>query len=325
MSLRDQHRGTRLGTILALAVFAGLIVSLPAQAQLGQGRMQGTVTDSEGNPLEGVEVTAHNPNVTPSTLETTTDEKGNWAIMGFTNDTWSFTFEKDGYVPRKLDASVRMLSRNPDMDVALQKAAPASGAGGEGGAGAVAREKFDEGSAAFDAGDYQVAIEAWTEFAEANPELFQIWVNIGNAHRRLGNAEEARAAYDKVLAEDPADTRAHYNLGEMAIEDDDLEAALPHFEAVIESNPEDPAVYYNVGEIYFENRNTDRAIEFYQQALEIDPGFAPAQVQLGYAYINKGDMESAIAAFERYLEMVPADSQDAAVVRDIVAALKEGA
>lgn len=323
MTRIERKIGSGHGVVAVIVAVAGLLILSPlVEAQLGRGRMQGTVTDTEGNPIPGVKVTAENPNVTPSTLSTTTDEDGNWAIMGFNNADWSFTFEKEGYIPQKIDASVRTLSKNPDMDVTLEKADPETAGGA--GAGAEAREKFNEGTQAYEAGNYNDAIASWKEFAEANASVYQIWVNIGNAHRKLGEVEKAREAFQKVLEEDPQDTRARYNLGEMAVEEGDFEKALPHFEAVIESNPQDPAVFYNVGEIYFESRNVDRAIEFYQHALEVDPTFLPAQRQLGYAYINKGDEQAALSAFEKYLEIAPEGDPEVATVQNIVAALREG-
>lgn len=311
--------------LAAIALAVAVMTAMPALAQRGMGRMQGTVTGPDGNPIEGVTVTAFNPEMTPSTLTATSDENGRWAILGLSNDNWKFTFEKAGFITHEIDASVRGLGRNPDMDVALQPAAvSATGAAGVPAANVEKRELFTQGSQQYDAGEYAAAIASWEEFVAANPAIYQVWVNIGRAHRELEQYDEAKAAFEKVLEQDPKESSALYNLGEMLIEQGKAQEALPYFEKVLENAPDDPAVYYNVAELYFDQGAVDQAIEYYKQAIEVDPAYLPAHRQLGYAYINKGEMDEAIAAFEKFVEMAPPDDPEVPVVKDIIAALKGG-
>ena len=297
----------------------GLTLALvtPALAQRAGGRVRGRVTDQAGAPLEGVTVTADKPDNATGALTATTNDGGNWSILGFTNDTWTFTFEKAGYSTEIVDSVIKTLARNANMLVILGEVQPSTVAETASAAG------FIEGNRLYDAGDYAGAIAEWEIFYGENPQIFQIQVNIGNAHREMGDLEKARASYQAVLEYDPGETRALYNLGELAVRDEDFEGALPYFETVVELSPDDPAVFFNIAEIYFDQRQTERAAAYYQRALEADPTFLRAQAQLGYAYVNMGDMAQAVAAFERYLEIAPADDSEAPVVRDIVSALKE--
>lgn len=314
--------GVRQGIpIIAALLFLSLMVA-PAWAQAGRGRLQGQVTDPEGNPLAGVEITAYNPEKTPSTYTEITDENGRWAVLGLSNDTWKFTFRKDGYIPLEIDASVSGFGRNPDMDVTLEPyEAPVGGVA----VGEVAgRELFEEGEALYAAEDYAGAIAKWEEFAVVNPSFYQVYVNIGNAHKELGNNEEAMAAYEKVLDHDPADSRALANLAELLVLEGRSEEAIPLFERVVDQSPDDPAVFYNVAELYFQQRVTDKAIEFYKRALQVDPSFLPAQKQIGFAYVNMNEIDLAIAAFEKFLEMAPPDNPDIPLVQQVLDALREG-
>lgn len=321
---RTKGRGlTTLGIALAAVALIALAAT-PAVAQRGSGRMQGKVTDPEGNPVPGVEITATNPEMTPGTLTGTTDENGNWAIIGFARANWQFTFEAPGYIPHQVNASVSGVGRNPDMNITLQPATPTEGGAGVG-TNVEGRELFEEGNTLFDAGDAAGALARWQEFAELNPEVYQVWFNIGGAHRALGDVPAAREAYERVLAEDPADTRANYALGELMLEEGNTEAAIPYFEKSLESSPDDPAIYYNVGELYFARPGgVEQAIGFYEQALAVDPSYLPAQKQIGFAYINAGNNEAAIQAFEKYVELAPPDDPDLALVQDVLAALKGG-
>ena len=312
------------GELVALVALLSLaLVADPAFAQRGAGRMQGLVTDENGTPIAGVTVTAFNPEMTPGTLTATTSESGRWAILGLSNDNWKFTFEKAGYIVHEIDASVRGLGRNPNMDITLV-AIEVDTAATSVGADVVNRELFDEGTALSEAGDWAGAVAKWEEFRELNPNVHLVNGNIGNGYRELGEDDKARAAYEKLLAIEPDNTMASYNLGEMLVEAGDPEGAMSYFEKVLAASPDDPAVYYNVAELYFGQREAGQAIEYYKRALEVDPGYFSAHKQMGFAYINAGDIPAAIAAFEKFVELAPEDNPDLPRVKDVLAALKSG-
>ncbi len=317
-----QAPGVRQGIPFVVAFLLVSLMVAPALAQSGRGRLQGLVTDPEGNPIAGVEVSAFNAEKTPDTYAVTTDENGRWAVLGLSNDSWRFTFRKQGFIPLEIDANVNGFGRNPNMDVTLEPyEAPVGGVV----VGEVAgRELFDEGNALFDQEEYEAAIGKWEEFALVNPGFYQVYVNIGNAYKELGDLEEAKAAYKKVLAEDPAESRALANLAELLVREGKSEEAIPLFERVIEQSPDDPAVFYNVAELYFQQRVADKAVNYYKRALQIDPSFLPAQKQMGFAYVNMNEIDLAIAAFEKFLEMAPADNPDVPLVQQILDALRAG-
>lgn len=317
-----QAPGVRQGIPFILVVLLVSLMAAPALAQAGRGRLQGKVTDPEGNPVGGVDVRAFNPEKTPDTYTVTTDEDGRWAVLGLSNDNWLFTFSKQGYITLEIDAAVNGYGRNPSMDVTIE---PFEAEAGDVAVGKVAgRELFEEGEAFFEQEQYEAAIGKWEEFALVNVEFYQVYVNIGNAHKELGNLEEAKAAYEKVLAQDPAESRALASLAELLVREGKSEEAIPLFERVIEQSPDDPAVFYNVAELYFQQRVADKAVDFYKRALLVDPSYWPAQKQIGFAYINTGEIDLAIAAFEKFLEMVPADNPDVPMVQDVLNALRPG-
>ncbi len=317
-----QAPGARQGIPFVVALLLVLLMAAPALAQSGRGRLQGRVTDLDGNPIAGVEVSAFNEEKTPDTHTVTTDDDGRWAILGLSNDSWRFTFTKQGLIPLAIDANVSGFGRNPNMDVTLESyEAPVGGvAVGE----VEGRELFEEGEALFEQEQYEAAIGKWEEFALVNMSFYQVYVNVGNAHKKLGNIAEAKVAYEKVLAQDPAESRSLANLAEILVLEGKSEEAIPLFERVIEQSPDDPAVFYNVAELYFQQRVADKAVDFYKRALQVDPSFLPAQKQIGFAYINIGEDDLAIAAFEKFLEMAPADDPDVPMVQQVLDALRSG-
>jgi tetratricopeptide (TPR) repeat protein len=305
------------------ALIAMTLAAEPAFAQRGTGRMQGQITDPDGNGIEGVEITAFNPDMTPSTYDGTSGAGGRWAIIGLGRGDFKFTFRKEGYISYEIDVSVSSANRNPDLDVILNPIPEGAGMAGAG-AGAEQPELFTDGMAMYDAGDYAGAITKWEEFFRLNPDLYQVQGNLGNAYRELGRIDEARIAYEALLAEEPANQMANYNLGEMLVEAGEIEGAMPYFERVLESAPDDPAVYYNVAELYFSRREMESAITYYERAIAIDPSYLPAHMQLGFAQVNAGNIPGAIAAFEKYVEIAPLDDPQLPIVKDVLAALRSG-
>ena len=325
--MRFDSSGSSARTLLGIVAVAAVTFAIttavfvsPAHAQLGNGRMQGKVTDPSGTPIVGVKVSAYNPEMTPSTLETTTSESGRWSLLGFNSSTWAFTFEMDGYTTQERGVSTRTLGRMPDMNVTLE---PSTGDMGSIGGDSTTAAAFIEGNALFAADDYAGALAKWQEFAGENPSVYQIQISIGTAFRRMGQLDEAVRSYELVIAQDPAEPQALINLGETLIEKGEVALALPHFQKATESTPDDPAVFYNIGEIYFDTGRAAEAIDYYEQALTIDPEYLPAYQQKGYAYINTGNMAKAIESFEAYLTKAPEGSQEAAVVEQVLGALRE--
>lgn len=313
----------RFALVATALVLSLALAAEPAFAQRGTGRMQGQVTDVDGNGLAGVEITAYNPEVVPDTLTGTTGDGGRWAIIGFARGNWTFTFRLAGYIPFEVAASVSSANRNADLDITLDPIPEGAGAAGAG-AGAEQPELFNEATTMFEAGDYAGAVAKWEEFMAVNPAMYQVYGNIGNAHRELGDIESARAAYEALLEQEPTNTMANYNLGEMLVQSGEIDAAMPYFETVLEASPDDPAVYYNVAELYYSRREMEPAIQFYQQALVVDPNFLPAYMQLGLAYTTADDKPNAIATFEKFLELAPVDHPDRQTATDLLAYLRGG-
>jgi serine/threonine-protein kinase len=61
--------------------------------------------------------------------------------------------------------------------------------------------------------DYERALEEFEVAARGRPNDAWIWASIGGVHRRLGNGDEAVAAYEKAMEIDPLDTQLIYDGG----------------------------------------------------------------------------------------------------------------
>ncbi len=83
-----------LAAAVVTMVCAVLVVS-DASAQMVQAR--GTITDTWGNPLEGVQVDARREDGGGSSFSTVTDEDGEYLMVGLETTTYEFTYTIAGY------------------------------------------------------------------------------------------------------------------------------------------------------------------------------------------------------------------------------------
>ena len=298
-----------------LAPVAALLVSLsaPALAQMGTGRVSGTVKDPDGNPIAGATVTAQAGD-SSRVLEATTDERGRWAILGFRSRAYDFSVTAPGFTPYNYQAPMRQAGQNADMDLVLERTQMGRSSGTGGGLLSEAQELHQ-------AGRWEEALWKYEEVIASDPTVYQVHLNIGAVLRELDRPDEARQSFQKVLDMEPDNSGALVSLAEMAVAAGDLEEAVTHFAAAADST-DDEIIPFNVGQIYFQNGRVDEAIEYYEMAAERRLDWAEPHVQIAICYLNKGDFAMAGEHLNLAIEVEP-DSAAAAQAQAMLDALPQ--
>lgn len=297
------------------AIVCGTVLyAAAASAQMGTGRVTGSLQDTQGNPIVGGTVTATSADG-DRTLEATTDDDGRWAILGFRSGSWEFSFTAPGFAPQAYTNNVRQTGRNPPMDVVLERVQQGQAGGGE------ASGLLGEANALYEAKDYEGAIAKYQEILASEPTLYQVNYNIGSAQRALGQLDEALASYQKVLEMDPMHTASMVSMGDVYVEKGELDQAVSYFEKAI-GQTQDEIIPFNVAEIYMSRGDAAKALEFYQIAAERKPDWAEVHLKIAYAHLNTGDMAAARTAFEKVVEVAP-DSAQAQMAQQALAALPQ--
>ncbi len=294
------------------AVAAGLLLlAQTALAQMGTGRVSGTVKDQEGNPIAGATVTAQAGD-SARLLETTTDERGRWAILGFRSRTYDFAVSAPGFMPYNYQAPMRQAGKNPDMDLILERVQMGQSAGTGGGLLAEAQELHQ-------AGRFEEALVKYDEVLASDPTVYQVNLNRGAVLRELDRADDARVAYQAVLDQEPEHPAALVALADIAVAAGDLDTAVTYFESAINAT-DDEIIPFNVAQIYFQNGEMDKAIEFYQEASDRRLDWAEPHLQIAMVYLNKGELEVAAEHLEMAIEVEP-ESVAAATAKQMLEAL----
>ncbi len=101
---------------------------------------------------------------------------------------------------------------------------------------------------AYENGNYEEAAELYRAAIAEDPENPKLHFNLGNALAKMGNAEQAEAAYSryKSLVENPADeSMADYNTGKMLTDMEQYDQALNYFREALRNNPDDEDARHN--------------------------------------------------------------------------------
>ena len=122
-------------------------------------------------------------------------------------------------------------------------------------------------------GDFNLAVEDYTQAIELDPNYHRAYFGRGSAHTGLGNYKESIEDYTLAIS-----LRSDYT-----------------------------EAYINRGNVYRSLERFDEAFADYQRALELAPGNLNAYRNRGWAHELRGDLELARADYMRGLELNPDD------------------
>ncbi len=125
------------------------------------------------------------------------------------------------------------------------------------------------------------------------------------ALHQAGKLDEAQAAYQSLLTENPADSDALHYLGLISFQQGDYADAARLIEQAIQLNGNIPAFHFNLGNAYKQVGQFDSAIDAYRRATQLDPGFLKAHLNLGLALQAQGKLDAAIESYQYALSIKP--------------------
>ncbi len=316
-----------LGLLMLFVLSLSVSLTL-AQEQTGKGRINGTVVDEKGQPVEGALILVESMK-TETKFQGTSDESGHFAVAGMGTGYWRITASKKGYASSSINLNVRQLTRNPPITFTLKKMT--------GFAALMSDEEsfqlFDKGNLLIEEEKYDEALELFEEFKAKYPEIYQVHLNIGNCYLKKGDLEKAEAEFQLVLDKtlemhgdykaDPATSlRAFTGLGELYIQKGDFNKGQEYFAQAVEISPEDEVAAYNVGQIFFSNQRSDEAIKYYKLAIQIKEDWSKPYLRLGYAYLNKGDFDAALKYLNKFVEMDP-ENPEVSQTKNMIATIEK--
>jgi tetratricopeptide (TPR) repeat protein len=119
--------------------------------------------------------------------------------------------------------------------------------------------------------------------------------------------QRARASFKQNLEAatlNPADASAHYNLGLIHQQRNELDSARQRFARAVEIDPEEIDAHYQLGRIARALGKLPEAITHFEQVITRDPAHAQHEIwrEVGATYLAAGQFEDAREALQRFLD-----------------------
>lgn len=158
-------------------------------------------------------------------------------------------------------------------------------------------ENYRKGNNAFDLGNFNEAVEYYSNYINSILELEQEWVpsslyeailNRGMAFQQLGNYELSMKDYNEVIIHESYNDHAFALRAELKSNLGDLYGALKDYDAAIRLKPKDGEYFSNRGVVKGKLNNYNDAILDFNSAIKINSTDGQAYYNKGYALILSG-------------------------------------
>jgi tetratricopeptide (TPR) repeat protein len=153
----------------------------------------------------------------------------------------------------------------------------------------------------------EAAIASYQKALDLDPNLFEARLNLGILFIQLKNPKAALPHLEKAATLKPDHLRAQLYYGRALALTGQTEPAEKQYRTVLRLDPKMASAHYDLGQLYLQQKRYQEALTSFQNASEGDPTLS--QAQLGMALASEGlkDEVSALGHFEQYLAACPDD------------------
>jgi tetratricopeptide (TPR) repeat protein len=123
----------------------------------------------------------------------------------------------------------------------------------------VARLSARVGDVAYRRGDHQAAVAAYQEAVRSDPSKAQYQINLGWAHRKLGQLPEASAAWRQALEREPGFSALYRHIADAALEQEDRSVAAAMYSRAWSEHERQPSIPYRLAQIALDEGRVDDA------------------------------------------------------------------
>ena len=319
--------------LVLLALVIAWSVPSAALAQGANGKVEGVVKDARGEPVDAATV-ALQP-ASGRRVEGRTNRMGQFSLtvpagdygLGATKGSTLMSIAGAARVASGATVTVNLvLLEKKEAETAMAAAAAAARA--EEATNTEFKSAFDAAVLAADAGQYDQAIEKFTQAAAANPRCSDCYTNTGYAYLQKKDFAKAEAAYLKSneIKESEASYTGLASVYTAQKKLDQASAAMAKASQLSAASA--PAggggnadSLFNQGVTLWNAGKIEEAKKQFQAAVQANPNHAEARYQLGMALVNEGNMAGAAAEWNTYLKLAPTGLH-AAEVKAMLPSLK---
>jgi tetratricopeptide (TPR) repeat protein len=147
-----------------------------------------------------------------------------------------------------------------------------------------------EGNAAFEKGEFQLALENYQKLLEMSPNNAVTWSNVARAQAGLKNREKAKEAVQKAITMDPEQFKSletqilswiSFSEGREFLEQKQFPKAVASLTEATAGDPTNAEAFYGLALAYGHQGKYDEALKNIDQAIKLKPG------ESGFAEVKK--------------------------------------
>jgi tetratricopeptide (TPR) repeat protein len=165
-------------------------------------------------------------------------------------------------------------------------------------------QHLEQGKQAFEAGNYQKAIELF-EQAQEQSQQCEVLFYIGVARYRLNDLDSAIISFQSAASCDSNLFEAHVALAESYTQKGNYTQALLSYEEALRVQPNHPGVLRAASALYTRHQLNDKALPLLQRLVALKDDDPSLRADLGALYGAMGDLESASEQFQKALDLQP--------------------
>ena len=148
-------------------------------------------------------------------------------------------------------------------------------------------------------------------FPQPTAEILDLLPDLSRFEQALlfderGDAKAAEL-YAKAIAENDCVADAYCNLGIIESQKGNTSAAFDCFTTSLKHDPRHSEAHYYLGNLYFDGNDLRCALIHYQMAVEVDPSFPNVYFNLGLVQALNNDLDTAVTSLSTYQELVSED------------------
>ncbi len=152
---------------------------------------------------------------------------------------------------------------------------------------ACSESKINPADRHFEKGEYELAVETYTEDLKLKPNDVKMLHSRGRAFQELGNFESAKADFEKALTQDPNNFQVLLSLSGLLLDEKSYASALLYAQKAEEISGAPAMASFLKGRALHQLGMIEEAMKAYENAIQIDKDFAQA-------YFNRGMLKVAL-------------------------------
>jgi Flp pilus assembly protein TadD/cytochrome oxidase Cu insertion factor (SCO1/SenC/PrrC family) len=167
------------------------------------------------------------------------------------------------------------------------------------------RNDFTYGVALFQHGYLDQAAESLQQVIAAQPQNTEAYYNLGTLYLRKNNLAEAKRYLEKTVKLRPEYPEAWNNLGMIAGQQNQYDEAIRNFTQSLAKRPDYVIALLNLGNIHRRQGNVAESTRLLNRAVELEPENAEANYSLGMLYARQNDVSQATELLQKAVALRP--------------------